>query len=504
MDKIRYLTMVVMCLMGCITTYGQSDFNPDSPLEPGEPRLRHTLTLVATPEDGGNVSGGGLKYDGTEVTLAASAKSGYRFGEWIDEEGNFVSSLPSFKYTTKSKNETLYAYFIFDPGAPADPADPSLSLRYRLDLKPTQGCTVSGSGRYLANARPYIYASVETGYQFIGWMDENGDVVSTSTSLYYTKKAVNETLTAVCRFNPSAPSEPVENMGHWVRALCTDGGTVSGDVNKRILEGKNYSLYAYPNDGYEFIGWYVNGELFTPMRSFTSTMGKENLNFEARFRFNPTSPIEPPMAAVNLYSFYLMTVNGKPGDIVEYAVNLANEKIVRDMNIRLMFPVGMEVDPTDYVLSEKAVGYNVAIAETEEEYAITEEGAKVYDFSFIGGVTSPGTQSLITFKVKIPEEASTGGNYQVKINQISMVMEDGTAVTARTRNGRIGVYKLGDANGDDNVDIFDVVATIGVVKEKSDDNIIREVMDTNGDSTIDVMDIVGIIEIIKTDENTKE
>lgn len=492
--------MVVMCLMGYITTYGQSDFNPDSPSEPGEPRLKHTLTLVATPDEGGSVSGGGLIYDGTAVTLTASAKSGYMFDEWVDEEGNVVSKSSSFKYTTKSKNETLYACFVFDPTDPVDPSDPSLTLRYRLDLQPTQGCTVSGSGRYLAGTNVHISANVETGYQFIGWIDENGDVVSTATSLSYTKKAMNETLTASCRFNPSAPNEPVENMGHWVRVLCTDGGTVSGDVNKRILEGANYSLYAYPNDGYEFLGWYNNGELYTSMRSFSATMGKENMNFEARFRFNPISPAEPPMAAVNLYSFYLMTVNGKPGDVVEYPINLANEQIVRDMNIRLMFPAGMEVDPADYVLSDNAVGYSVAIAETEEEYAITEEGAKVYNFSFIGGETSPATQSLITFKVKIPEDATTGGKYQVKINQISMVMEDGTAVTARTRNGRIGVYKLGDANGDDTVNILDVMATIDIMNGESDENAIEEVANTNDDESINILDVIGIIDIMNNSE----
>lgn len=490
MDKIRYLTMVVMYLVGCITAYGQSVFNPDSPQEPGEPRLKHTLTLKAAPEEGGYVSGGGLKYDGTTVTLSATAKTGYRFGEWLDEEGNVVSEVPSFSYTTKSKNETLYAYFVFDPSNPVDPSEPSLTLHYRLDLQPTQGCTVSGAGRYLAGTSVYITANVETGYEFKGWIDENGEVVSTATRFYYTKKAQNETLTASCQFNPSAPIEPVERMGHWVRVSCTDGGTVSGDVNRRILEGEGYSLYAYPNQGYEFLGWYNNGELYTTMRQFSAIMGKENMNFEARYRFNPTAPAEPPMAAVNLYTFYLMTVNGKPGETVEYPINLANQQIVRDINIRLMFPAGLEVEPTDYVLGENAVGYNVAIAETKDEYAITEEGAKVYDFSLIGGETSPATQSLITFKVKIPEEAPVG-KYQVKVNQISMVMDDGTAVTARTRNGRIGVYKPGDVNGDNSISITDIAATISLLKGESNEELIEEAADTDEDGIIstDDMDI---------------
>ena len=45
----------------------------------------------------------------------------------------------------------------------------------------------------------------------------------------------------------------------------------------------------------------------------------------------------------------------------------------------------------------------------------------------------------------------------MKINQVSMTMEDGTAVTARTRNGLLGIFKRGDANGDDTVSIIDAV-----------------------------------------------
>jgi hypothetical protein len=34
-----------------------------------------------------------------------------------------------------------------------------------------------------------------------------------------------------------------------------------------------------------------------------------------------------------------------------------------------------------------------------------------------------------------------------------------------TRNGRISVYKNGDANGDDNVDIGDVTGVINIINQ---------------------------------------
>ena len=63
-----------------------------------------------------------------------------------------------------------------------------------------------------------------------------------------------------------------------------------------------------------------------------------------------------------------------------------------------------------------------------------------------------------------------------------MTMADGTAVTARTRNGLLGVFKLGDANGDNDVNevdaqqILDVSAGISPLEELE----VPEVIDVPG------------------------
>lgn len=499
MNKIRYLTMMVMCLLWHIASYGQDDFNPTSPIEPNAPQIKHKLTLIATPSDGGSVSGGGTYVDGSKVTLRASASSGYAFEAWSDKDGMVIATTASFQYTTKEKHDTLYAHFRFVPTSPTEPADPNTSLYYRLTLEPDQGCTVSGGGRYLMGTRVSVSASLESGYEFINWTDSEGEVVSTSRSFTHTKKDENEVLTAHCRFNPSAPSEPGDPiLKHWVRATCFDGGSISGSANTRILEGNTFSLSVSVNTGYEFVGWYLNGELYTTLRSFSSTMGKENLNFEARLRFNPSSPTEPAMPALNLYTYYLMTVNGKPGDTVSYPINLVNTEEIKDINIRLTFPAGMEIDPKDYILSELAQGYTVTISEAQDDISIIEEGAKLWDFTLIGGTTSPATHALLTFKVKIPEDMPTRGKHQVKINQVSMAMPDGTPVTARTRNGRIGVYDWGDSNGDGAVSVADIVTAVAHLNGKTPDEFIEEVTDVDEDGKIDLDDCTDIETIVLT------
>lgn len=491
--------MLVMCFSWHIATFGQT-FDPSSPPEPDKPQIKHKLTLIALPSEGGSVSGGGSILDGSTVTLRASASSGYTFEAWSDKDGMVLSTTASFQYTTKEENDTLYAHFRFNPSSPSEPQEPSTTLYYRLTVEPDQGCTVSGGGRYLAGKNISVSASVESGYDFANWTDASGNVVSTSRSFSYTKQADNEVLTAHCRFNPSGPSEPGDPiLKHWVKATCTDGGTISGSTNNRILEGSSFSLYASKNTGYDFAGWYLNGELYTMLSSFSYTMGKENLNFEARFIFNPSSPSEPAMPALSMYSYYLPTVNGVPGSTIKYAINLVNTEAVKDMNIRLTFPAGVEISPENYVLSDKASGYNVTITEAVDTISIIEEGARLWDFTMIGGTTEPATQALLTFDVLLPDTIDTGYSHSVKINQISMTMADGTAVTAHTRNGRIGVYKLGDVNGDDDVNITDVVSTLKIIKGVEDNSLIREVANTNDDEDVNISDAVGIIELIKNE-----
>ena len=503
MRRIRYLTMAVVCLIGCIAAWGQSDFNPASPSEPGAPVIKYALNLTVATGQGGSVSGAGSYTPGTNVTVKASPSTGYTFEAWADVDGNVLSTTANYVYTTKARKETLVAHFRFTPGSPTEPDTPSKTLYYRLDVQATTGGSVSGGGRYLAGKTINVYANTDTGFDFVNWTNEAGDVVSVSRSFNYTKKTENEVLTAHFRFNPSSPSEPDGIPTRKVKATCTDGGTWSGTTG-RILEGNTGSLTAYANMGYEFTGWYLNDELYTNLRSFSYTVGKENMDFEARFRFNQASPSEPKMPAISTYSYYLMTINALPGTVISYPINLMNTQAVKDINIRLTFPEGMEVSPENFVLSDKAVGYEVTIAEAKDDISIIEEGAKLYDFTMIGGTTEPGTQALLTFQVKIPDTMPTGSQRQVKINQISMTMEDGTEVTAHTRNGRIGVYKLGDSNGDDAVNIIDKRNLVNRIVSKPVDEFIEEVSDVNGDGNIDISDARGIISIILTESQTDE
>ncbi|MBQ9641091.1 MAG: dockerin [Bacteroidaceae bacterium] len=490
MNKIRYLSMAVMALMG-LAAHGQDDFNPASPSEPAAPDVYSALVLLTNVgSDGGSVSGGGKHLVNTPVRVYATANSGYTFRGWTDTQGNVLSTATSFYFTNTEASDTLIANYEFTPGAPSEPVEPSTILYYKLTVLGRTGSNgVSGGGSYQAGCSVGISASTESGYAFLNWTDKDGTVLSTSPSFTYTTQTKKDTLYANYVFAPASPTEPVQpTPRHHVSVDATEGGYWYG-TSGLIYEGNSFTLTANVNDGYSFAGWFLNGQLYTSLPNFSYTLGTEDVDFQARFYFNPASPSEPNMPALDKYSFYLMTVNSVPGRTIDYPLYLASTDGLLDMTFQLTFPTALMPDLTDIVLDEVASGYETSLTSLNDSVCV---------ISLVGGTTPASTVPLLTFHVNVADTAQTGVSYQVKINQISVTQPDGTTVTTRTRNGRMGVYKRGDANGDDAVNILDVVSTLTLMKGVEDETLIKEAANTNEDADTNILDVIGILEIMKS------
>ena len=501
MKRIRYLTLLMLLFSGSIGLWAQDDFNPVSPAEPGPPGSESgqvpMLTLVADPSDGGTVTGAGWYDVGSQVTLKAYNKANFVFTNWTNAQGEVVSTTSQFKYTKLTGNETLTAHFRFSPGSPAEPVEIAQLIYHQLTVKAEEGGSVSGGGKYLPNTSVKLSASVNIGYSFVGWFDNAGELVSSTSTFYYTTTAAPVTLTARFAFTPSNPGEPVTPVFtkyYKVTATAEEGGTVN-TTSTSLAEGKTVTLTATSNTGYVFSGWYVNNTLYTSSSSFTYTMGTADIAFEARFTFNPSSPSDPSETKMKSFTFTLYNRVCKPGDTIKFPVYLTTTEDLIDMQFQLTFPkeIVPEVQMVD--ISEKAEGYTVSLEKITDPEALSsvsvDENATVYTLSFTGGQMAPGNTVLLNFTVHIDAEISTGQGYPVRINQVAMTLSDGTKVTAATRNGRISVYKRGDANGDDVVDALDAALILHYVAHKfGDENtaFIKEAADTNDGNEIDALD----------------
>ena len=444
--NLKYLFLSIMLALSMVAQ-GQ-DFNPADPAEPASPPI--SLVVKISPEGAGSVSGGGKYSVGTQVSLRAYTNTGFVFVNWTDAEGNILSTASQYTHTKKEREEIITANYIFNPGSPAEPSEPTIKPKHYLTLEATEGGNVSGGGRYEEGSSINVSASTHTGFYFSAWVNSAGDTVSVNRNFSYTMGTADEILKAIFVFNPSAPSEPSEptiRPKHYVTVTAGDGGTVNTS-NNRPMEGDNVTITANSNTGYYFVGWYKDNEIVSTNRQYTFTMGSEDVCYMALFQFNPSSPVEPSHPEVSKNSLYLMTVVAKPGDIADCTLYFNAIKDITDLTFQLGFPSGTIPLPDSLKLSDRAVGYSL------EHTLVNDSTIKI---NVTGGSLPVGNIKLLTLSLNVPEDFPTGTGYVITINQVSVSNPDGTSETASTRNSSLDVYKFGDADNSGEIDLVDLV-----------------------------------------------
>ena len=154
-------------------------FGASAPPEP----VRYTVTLSVDPQGGGTASGGGSVEAGAQVTVTASASSGYTFSGWR-ENGSIVSTSASYTFTVTGDRSLTAVFAAVIP-----------TYRVTAGIDPEGSGTASGGGTYQQGASVTVTAAPGEGYSFVKWT-ENGQTVSESTSYTFTVTG-DRTLTAV-------------------------------------------------------------------------------------------------------------------------------------------------------------------------------------------------------------------------------------------------------------------------------------------------------------------
>ena len=219
--------------------------------------ITYTISATANPTDGGTIEGAGNYNYGQNVTLTATANTGYTFVNWTEDDAE-VSANATYSFTI-TDNRTLVANFQIN------------TYIVSASANPTDGGTVSGAGDYTHGQTVTLSAVANTGYNFVNWT-ENGSVASTDAEFSFTATA-NRTLVAnfeLISYTISATANP------------TEGGTINGDGNYNY--GQTVNLTATANTGYNFVNWTENDAVVTTNTeySFTATEDRTFVaNFEA-------------------------------------------------------------------------------------------------------------------------------------------------------------------------------------------------------------------------------
>ena len=198
---------------------------------------QYIITVVASPSNGGAVSGGGAYHYGDHATLTATPNTGYEFQGWSD------GSTENPHVVTVTGNATYTATFS---------AAGATYYTVSAYVSPAGAGTVTGTGTFPEGTTITLTATPNSGYVFDHW----NDGVTTPTRTV----TVNNNMSFTAYFTTN-------QYTITVNASPAEGGTVSGGGN--YAYGATATLTATPNSGYSFLQW-SDGNTSNP-RSVTVT-----------------------------------------------------------------------------------------------------------------------------------------------------------------------------------------------------------------------------------------
>ena len=280
----------------------------------------YQITVTANPTAGGTVTGAGAYMEGQTVTLTATPKTGYRFGNW-SKNGEVVSTDNIYSFVVVDGVEGNYVanfeeitcHWTFDTHleyqatATLELYIDGVSMRHHEDITFYEIGYFVGEeccGAFLPAAAPpmlgggYIYNT--TFYS----RTQQGEVMHFRLYNHITEEEVDltcsNTMTFVSNSNTGSALMPVvvnfvsiPSYNITLAANPVEGGTVAGEG--LYLEGTEITIVATPGDIYNFVNWTLDGEVVSTDAEYTFTVmaeGEYVANFEYK-SYEITAELDP-------------------------------------------------------------------------------------------------------------------------------------------------------------------------------------------------------------------
>ena len=428
-----------------MNTYGQ--YNPTNPSEPG---VYFTLKLKCKPAEAGsfNIPASTLQTQGVGVNLRAYTNTGFVFAGW-EEEGQIISTEPSFNFTMRSHNTTLTAKYEYSPSSPSEPSSPNIHKPVEpkyVSLNVSSGnpeggyCNVSSGNKYEIGTSVSLKATNYKDFYFINWV-QDGVVISTSNTFKYVVKETNAPIVANFGYDPGSPGEPgkpVFTRKLYLASNPSAAGYFSIKSGNSYTNGSTVVVKAYANKDYRFLNWTENGKVISENYVLNYTMQDKDAtltaNYEYVYVYSPSNPGEPVTPSESM-SIFGLTENFYPGQTINYPVYLNNIQGAKGLIVDLLIPEGFTADTTGITLSGRASGHEVYAELVDDRYRITITG----DVLFEGD-----NGKIFDIPVTADQNLQEGSEHTVSITHGALRLADETMLPVMTRNGMFFVDYFGE------------------------------------------------------------
>ena len=176
-----------------------------------------------------------------------------------------------------------------------NPPEPMALYKIKVSSQPAEAATASGTGWFQSGQTTTIRTSARsTNYTFQYWL-KDGEQYSTQQSFPYKVANAGSEFVAVWKYNPTNPSEPSapDQFRLFLEMAPNDACSFNRTSGAKAKAGQYVTVEAYPNQGFEFKGWYQGDVLKGETLRMSYLMDSQNVTLTARFVYNPGSPGDP-------------------------------------------------------------------------------------------------------------------------------------------------------------------------------------------------------------------
>jgi len=132
----------------------------------------YTINLIANPEDGGSITGGGTYHYGETCNATAVANEGFDFVSWA-ENGNIITTNSSLQFSVTG-DRTLVANFVRQ------------TFDVKVNISPDNAGEVTGEGTYSYGDEVTLTVTPFGEYDNVVWMDEDDIIVCEGLTYVFT------------------------------------------------------------------------------------------------------------------------------------------------------------------------------------------------------------------------------------------------------------------------------------------------------------------------------